>query len=324
MPHICTDHARFPLLTIFLGAQRYAESVWEGFRVKTVIYLDELLLVNFVIAAILLLSAGLFTGRQCTAARLCLASGLAALSTLSLLAPELPLPAALACKVGSCAAIVAAAYGLPGLRSFLRLCAWYLLMNLLLCGAVVLPGVQANNLNIFLPISPGRLLVCCGAVYAGLQGVLYCFGRSPARSIAAVLELADGTRLSVQAFYDTGFSVQEPLSGRAVVLVQYRPVRPQLPAEVRRFLDGYFAGEGSVLPPQELGLRLIPCRTVNGHSLLPALPANTLCAANRHTPALWAAFCDTDASGGEWTLLYGNDTAQLLEQQAHIFRRTSP
>lgn len=291
---------------------------------KTVIYLDELLLVNFGIAAALLLSAGLLAGRQCTAARLCLASGLAALTALALFAPELPLPAALVCKACSCAAIVAAAYGVPGLRSFLRLCAWYLLMNLLLCGAVILPGVQTNNLSVFLPLSPGRLLLCCGAVYAGLQGLLYCFGRNATPSIAAVLELADGTRLAVQAFYDTGFSVQEPLSGRAVVLVQYRPVRSQLSAEVQQFLDEYFLSGGSALPPPGLGLRLIPCRTVRGHSLLPALPAESLCAANRSTPALWAAFCDTDASGGEWTLLYGTDTAQLLEPPAHICHRTSP
>lgn len=291
---------------------------------KTVIYLDELLLVNFVIAAALLLSAGLLAGRQCSAARLCLGSGLAAAASLMLLAPELPLPAALAYKAGSGATIVAAVYGLPGRRSFLRLCGWYLLANLLLCGAVVLPGAQANNLSVFLPLSPGRLLVCCGAVYAGASGSLYCFGRSHPRSSAAVLELAGGTRLAVQAFYDTGFSVQEPLSGRGVVLVQYRPVRARLPSAVQGFLDEYFAGS-SPLPPQELGVRLIPCRTVTGHSLLPALPANTFCIEGSCTPPLWAAFCDTDASGGEWTVLYGADTAQLLEakQRPYFFHRTS-
>lgn len=293
---------------------------------KTVIYLDELLLVNFIIAAALLLSAGLFAGRQCSPARLCLGSALAALTALVLLAPELPLPAALIFKLCSCMVIVAAVYGLPGRRSFLRLCAWYLLLNLLLCGAVVLPGVQSRNLSVFLPLSPGRLLLCCGAVYAGTQGLLYCFGRSAPQCAAAVLELSGGTRLEVQAFYDTGFSVQEPLSGRAVVLVQYRPVRAQLSTEATRFLDEYFLSGGAALPPQELGLRLIPCRTVSGHSLLPALPASTLRFADRDTPPLWAAFCDTDASGGEWTLLYGSDTAQLLEPEPkpHISHSITP
>lgn len=286
---------------------------WGCSGVKTVIYLDELLLTNFAVAAALLMSAGLFSGRPCTAARLCIGSALAALTSLALLAPELPLLAALAYKAASGAAVIAAAYGLPGRRSFLRLCGWYLLFNLLLCGAVVLPGVQANNLSVFLPLSPGRLLLCCGAVYAGAQGFLYCFGHSaPRQSTPAVLELADGTRLAVQAFYDTGFSVQEPLSGRCVVLVQYRPVRVVLPTPLRSYLDAYFSGNGA-LPAPELKLRLVPCRTVAGHCVLPAVPANSLSFSGGSIQGLWAAFCDTAASDGEWTLLYGTDTAQQLQ-----------
>lgn len=284
----------------------------EVYAVKTVIYLDELLLTNFAIAAAMLLSAGLFAGRQCTGARLCCGAALAAWTSLALLAPELPLPAALAYKTASGAAVVAAAYGLPGLHSFLRLCGWYLLLNLLLCGAVVLPGVQANNLNVFLPLSPGLLLLCCGVVYAGAQLLLSCFGHSGApQSAAAVLELTDGTRLNVQAFHDTGFSVQEPLSGRRVVLVQYRPVRSALPASLRHYLDAYFAGTGA-LPTPELKLRLVPCRTVTGHCVLPAVPAAALHLSGGSVQGLWAAFCDSDASGGEWTLLYGTDTEQQL------------
>lgn len=292
---------------------------------KTVIYLDELFLVNFVIAAALLLSTGLFAGRRCTAVRLCLGCVLAALTALVLLAPELPLPAALAYKMITGAAIVMTVYGRSAPRVFLRLYGYYVLFNLLLCGAVILPGAQSNNLSLYLPLSPGLLLLFCGGVYAGIQGLLYCFGRSVPETDLAALEFSDGTRLAVHAFYDTGFSVQEPLSGRAVVLVQYRPVRSQLPEAAQGFLDAYFAC-GPIPPPPELVLRLIPCRTVTGCGLLPALPANALRIADRHTPPLWAAFCDTDASGGEWTLLYGTDTARLLEPEPKTqdFRSTTP
>lgn len=127
----------------------------------------------------------------------------------------------------------------------MQLCAWYLLLNLLLCGAVLLPGVQSANLCVYLPLSPGRLLLCCGAVLAVLRGVLFCFGRAGTRCFAAVLEL-EGAVLSVQAFCDTGFSVQDPLTGQAVVLVYYPAVRSALPQELRTFLDRYFAcGHGT-------------------------------------------------------------------------------
>ena len=214
---------------------------------KTVIYLDELLLTNFLAAAMLLLCTGLLCARQCSGLRLLAGSAAAAAFSLCILLPELPGAAAVLCKAFTCGAVVAAAYGLPGLRSFVRLCAWYLLLNLLLCGAAVLPGVQSANLCVYFALSPGRLLLCCGAVSALLRAVLFCFGRAGPRSVAAVLEL-DGAALPVQALCDTGFSVQDPLSGRAVVLLHYPSVRDGLPQALRTFLDSYFAC-GTAPPP---------------------------------------------------------------------------
>ena len=110
---------------------------------KTVIYLDELLLVNFVLGAALLLCAGLLSARACSGWRLLAGSTAAALTSLGLLLPELPGPAAFLYKGATCCVTVAAAYGLPGVRSFARLCVWYVLLNLLVCGAAALPGAES-------------------------------------------------------------------------------------------------------------------------------------------------------------------------------------
>ena len=109
---------------------------------KSVIYLDELLLTNFVLAVLFLTAAGLLCATVCTGVRLCTGAALAAVSALVLLAPELPGAVAVGYKIFTGCAVVAAAYGLPGRGRFARLCAWYALLNLLLCGAVVLPGVR--------------------------------------------------------------------------------------------------------------------------------------------------------------------------------------
>ncbi|OLA35293.1 MAG: hypothetical protein BHW27_01095 [Faecalibacterium prausnitzii] len=69
----------------------------EGFSMKTVIYLDELLLTNFLAAAMLLLCTGLLCARQCSGLRLLAGSAAAAAFSLGILLPELcsakPLPA---------------------------------------------------------------------------------------------------------------------------------------------------------------------------------------------------------------------------------------
>ena len=211
-------------------------------------------------------------------------------------------------KVFTCCAAVAAAYGVPGLRNFVQLCVWYLLLNLLLCGAVLLPGVQSANLCVYLPLSPGRLLLCCGAVLAVLRGVLFCFGRAGTRCFAAVLEL-EGAVLSVQAFCDTGFSVQDPLTGQAVVLVYYPAVRSALPPELRTFLDRYFAC--GTAPPPELRVRLVPCTTIAGHCVLPAVPAKALRTSKGSAAGILAAFCRPETQQ-PWTALLGSELAVQL------------
>ena len=278
---------------------------------KTVVFVDELLLVNFAAAAALLLGAGLLCGRSCTGLRLCAGSAAAAVSTLVLLAPPWPAPLAVLYKIASCCGVVAVCYGVSGARSFARLCVWYVLLNLLVCGAAVLPGAESANLCLSLPLSPGRLLTACGAVYAVLRGVLLCFGRAQRSSFAAVLEL-EGCTVPVQAFCDTGFAVQEPLSGRAVVLVYYPAVRSALPDALRSWLDAGFAGCFPP-PPPELGVRLVPCALITGHSLLPAVPGRCLRAGRRRISGFLAAFCWPDSPPQHWTVLLGSELARELE-----------
>ena len=217
-----------------------------------------------------------------------------------------PAPLAILYKIASCCGVVAVCYGVPGARSFARLCGWYAALNGLLCGAVVLPGVQANNLNVLLPVRPGRLLLCCAGVYALLRGLLAVFGRPQRGCFAAVLHLA-GAAVPVQAYHDTGFTLQDPLAGRRVVLVQYPPVRSRLPALLRETLDSWFAAGAA--PPPGLGVQFVPCAAVTGHCLLPAVPA-VLCCGQHRVPDLLAAFCAPDAPTGAWTLLLGDDVAE--------------
>ena len=197
-------------------------------------------------------------------------------------------------------------YGVPGARSFARLCWWYAALNGLLCGAVVLPGVQANNLSVLLPVRPGRLLLCCAGVYGLLRGLLAVFGRPRRGCFAAVLQIA-GAAVPVQAYHDTGFTLQDPLAGRRVVLVQYPPVRSRLPAPLRETLDSWFAAGAA--PPPGLGVQFVPCAAVTGHCLLPAIPA-VLCCGQRRVSGLLAAFCAPDTPTGAWTLLLGDDVAE--------------
>ena len=193
----------------------------------------------------------------------------------------------------------------PPQMVILRVC--MVLLALLLAGALLLPGAQTNNGCIYLPLSPGALLAGAGGVVLAVQGVLRFLGRGGGQVFPARLTVAD-TALDVRAFCDTGFSVQEPLSGRAVVLVRLDAV--PLPTELRAYLDACLAGVGAE-PRPDWGVRFVPCQTVAGHCLLPALPA-ALASNGRKQDRIYAAFCDMPPPQGGWTALVSAETAALL------------
>lgn len=274
---------------------------------RTVIYLDVLLLVNFVVGAAFLLAAGLLCGACCSPLRLVGGAGAAAVSSLALLAPTAPWPLALTYKGTSAALCVAAAYGWQGARNTARLTAWFVLLNLTLTGALFLPGAACNNLSFYLPVSPGLLLASTAGVCGVVEGVLHVLGRSGPACFGAELSVA-GQVVPLSVFCDTGFHLQEPLSGRAVVLVRLDAV--SLPTELRAYLDACLAGVGAE-PRPEWGVRFVPCQTVAGHCLLPALPA-ALGSNGRKQDEIYAAFCDMPPPPGGWTALVSAETAALL------------
>ena len=282
--------------------------------IKTVIYLDVLLLTNFALTLLFLLAAGLLAGVECRAGRLLLGGAAGAASSLALLAPEAPDAAALLYKVSTAALTVAAAYGWPGSRCFARLVGWFCAGNLLLAGALLLPGAQTNNGCIYLPLSPGALLAGAGGVVLAVQGGLRFLGRGGRQVFPARLTVAD-TALDVRAFCDTGFSVQEPLSGRAVVLVRFGAVQGRLPPALGTYLEQHFAG-AAPLPVPALGVRLVPCTTVAGHCILPAVPASLCCtgspAGQGRAGHLYAAFADLPPPPDGWEVLVGSETVSSL------------
>ena len=164
---------------------------------RTVIYLDVLLLVNFVVGAAFLLAAGLLCGACCSPLRLVGGAGAAAVSSLALLAPTAPWPLALTYKGTSAALCVAAAYGWQGARNTARLTAWFVLLNLTLTGALFLPGAACNNLSFYLPVSPGLLLASTAGVCGVVEGVLHVLGRSGPACFGAELSVA-GVELSAE------------------------------------------------------------------------------------------------------------------------------
>lgn len=244
---------------------------------KTVIYLDVLLLVNFLIAWLLLAAAGALTGQGAPFGRMLAASGMAAASSLVILVPELNGPVSMLYRLASCAAIAAAAYGWKPLRRWLAAAFWFAALNLLLAGVCMLwigQGggglVQTANLAVYLNLPPWLLLLLCGGCCAAVELALRLLGnvKAPVETVGLEFNLC-GACVRVRAALDTGCHLKDPISCQPVLLVSYPDAQARLPAELQAYLGGWFEGSRTLTPPEGERLRMIPCSTATGKTVLP-------------------------------------------------------
>ncbi|MDD2994245.1 MAG: sigma-E processing peptidase SpoIIGA [Pygmaiobacter sp.] len=244
---------------------------------KTVVYLDVLLLVNFIIGVFLLLAAGALAGVQVGFWRSVAGGVLAALAALVLLLPEMPYPAQLGYRLFTGGIIVLAACGWHGWQRFTTALCWYTALNLLTAGLAILvilqtgtPLLQAGNLTVYLRVSPLLLVGCCALCWALAELFLHLgsHSRKPVAGVGVEFVLG-GTPLRLRAALDTGCHLKDPLTCLPVLLISYPDAKPRLPPTVCSYLDGWYAGEVGGAPPPGLRLRLIPCTTAEGDSLLP-------------------------------------------------------
>lgn len=250
---------------------------WCEIAEKTVIYLDVLLLVNFLCAYFLLLAAGALSGVRAGFWRMAAGAALGALSALILFVPELPYPLQVAYKLISGGVVCAAAFGVKAVRRWLTASCWFAALNIALAGVAMLAILnsgtkilQTGNLTVYLRVSPlllvGCAALCCLAVELGLR--LLGAAKPAPPTVGLELTLC-GSVLHLRAQLDTGCHLKDPITCLPVLLVSYPDAKARLPAPLQEYLDDWFAGRRRQSLPQGATLRLVPCQTATGNSLLP-------------------------------------------------------
>ena len=269
----------FHRLRIFSHYHAYSEgrNSGGGGPIKTVVYLDVLLLTNFLTAHFLLLAAGALSGQRAGFGHMLAGSGLAALSALILFAPEQPYPVQVGYKIATAFAITAAAFGVRSKRRLVTAACWYAALNILLAGVVLLVILATNtrmldtaNLTVYLHISPLLLLALSGACCAAVELALRLLPRreTPVKTAGLEFELC-GVPIRLRAALDTGCHLQDPITCLPVLVVSYPDAKARLPAAVCSYLDAWFAGATQADPPPGVRLRLVPCGTAAEKRLLP-------------------------------------------------------
>ena len=246
---------------------------------KIVVYLDILLLVNFIAGYLLLCACARLAGEKASGRRLLAGGVAAALSSLLLLLPPFPAVVQLLLKAILAAGVVRTAFPWRGWRMLGRQIVCFLLLNLALAGISLLaslryglPGLQVNNLTVYLNLSPLLLLGCMLAAYLLVRIFLALFRPPRPKEIwQFTAQLEEGCILRLPLLHDTGFFLKDPYNGAQTVLAEYTACAAQLPPDLRAYLQGCFCQERWPEPPPGRPIRILECRTAAGRRLLPAL-----------------------------------------------------
>ena len=248
------------------------------------IYLDVLLLVNFLTAYFLLLGAGVLSGQRANFPRMLLGSGIAALSALILFAPEQPYCIQLAYKLITALIIVAATFGWRNRLRLLTATFWYGAMNIALAGVALFairqgeaPLLQTGNMVFYLRISPLLLIglsgVCCLSVE---MAVHFLERRKPTTQTVGLEVELGGAPVHLRAALDTGCHLVDPITCLPVLVVSFPDAQNRLPRDVRAYLQAWFAGNPPAEPPPNTKLRLIPGTTASQQSLMPGFAVQNI------------------------------------------------
>ena len=292
---------------------------------RTVVYADVLLAVNWVIDYFLLLGVAAVTGVGVRRGRLLAGGALGALSTLVFLAPALPLWLQLGYQAVTGSAVLAAAFArrMPlrrWLRQLARLWLWYFLFNAGYSGLVLAAmywlsfgGVRQNNLAFYFDVSPQLLAGCILALYAFVRLLLLLFERPGAEKIVRVQASAAGQTLTADVLVDSGFTGADALTAQPLLLLSYPDTvgggaaRGALDTLLRRYYGQSDSAEVRSLPQ---GLRLTPLHTAGGEVLAPSLTAQAVI--NGRPAAVTLAFSDQRFRAGQVQGLFGAKSYEMI------------
>ena len=243
----------------------------------TVVYVDVLLVVNFMVNFILLRITALLNRRQPVFWRLCLAAVLGAFGALVIFVPVYNRVVLLLYKLLLTAVMSVAAFGCKGVRRVVLAAFSLFTVSLLTSGLLLLlsvtlrpRGMLVSRGAVYLDIGAAALIGCCIAAYFIAGGLSRLLSRgAPKGALCEITVLHAGAVSVFPALIDTGSNLVEPFSHCPVIVCEEAALGRTLPSALKDF-------DLTAAPPK--GLRLVPFKTLGNSGLLPAFMPDTLLA----------------------------------------------
>lgn len=286
----------------------------------TVVYIDTLFLLNFIINYLILLATGKLSGAVFKRARLALGAAVGALYAVLIFFPHMGWLKTTAFKILSGALMTCVAFGFS--KKLPRLFIILTGISFAFGGAVFAVSMifggtdmQVFNGAYYLDIDFKMLILIVGISYAVLGAVFNRMGKHNGKNgeVVQVKVRMDDRVIEVNTLCDTGNTLTDPLTNQPILVVDWEISKELLPRPVHNLLseEGFsnpieLMEQLSIFCPQ-LRFRLIPYKAVGtGSGLLLCLKTSSIEIQGKEMKGALLAFSPTAlADGGNYRALIG-------------------
>lgn len=251
---------------------------------KTVIYIDVLLVTNFFINLLLLSATAAFLRIRVHRLRLLCGTLIGTACSLVLLIPDIGFVMNLILKTVVSICMSCVVFAGKNLRGICRQSFCFFAVSCFFAGFMLLiktvfssETLIVNNATTYFAVGSGQIVVISAVCYVCLRLIINFVHRTQVdKKVVRVSVICDTKQVDLKAFVDSGNHLFDPISQKAVSLVNFDSVSELLPTD----LFSFFSGELSVgsIPVSAWNRRicLIPAHFAVGESLLPAFRADKM------------------------------------------------
>lgn len=239
------------------------------------IYIDVLLAVNLYINYFLIRGTSVMLRRDTSSGRCLLAAAAGSFFSLIIMFPELPVIVTAVVKLISCAVIVVIAFGLSEKTELVINALSFAVISFVYAGlmmglwsfAAPLGMYFRNGIAYFdIPLIAVGLFTMIA--YGIIRFMRYIIDRKVMTARFEEITLRrNGIAVTLKGLADTGNSLTDPFTGAHAIICTRASITEIIPENVSEYLD-------KGLTPTLTGIKLIPCSTINGTTVIPVFNAD--------------------------------------------------
>ncbi|MDD6174810.1 MAG: sigma-E processing peptidase SpoIIGA [Firmicutes bacterium] len=297
----------------------------------TVIYLDVLIGLNWIIDYFLLLAAAHLLSRKVRRWRIVLGAALGGAASAMVLIPDINGLLSFLMHTAAAALMVLITYEFQSVRLFFKT---------LLCFYAVSFSFSGIMYAVWYAAAPQGMIWRCGVVYFDISPLLlilltvFCYlllillqklvGRKEAPEKFFSVEITIGEQTAeFRAMLDTGNALVERMSGAPVIVAEYDAVQSLIPEELQKI---YAAGEVERIDILERSgwekrFRVIPFASVGAQSLLPAFFPDKITLEKGEVVRSCVAVCPQKLSSGLYHALVPSVLVETVQLQTKKKKR---